>query len=136
MDPNILLGTLFSNRSRDSDWLRAGRSSPGSVKNYLFSTLSTPALRSTQPPIQQVPGALSPGVKRPGREANHSPPDSTEVKKMWIYTSILSTWSTLLFFLPYSRTPNVRDKVLYPYKTNNVSASETNEHQSHCLCHT
>jgi hypothetical protein len=32
-------------------------------------------------------GALSPGVKRPGREADHSPPASAEVKKMWIYTS-------------------------------------------------
>jgi hypothetical protein len=28
-----------------------------------------------------------PGVKRPGREADHSPPASAEVKKMWIYTS-------------------------------------------------
>jgi hypothetical protein len=27
------------------------------------------------------------GVKRPGREADHSPPASAEVKKMWIYTS-------------------------------------------------
>jgi hypothetical protein len=26
-------------------------------------------------------------VKRQGREANHSPPTSAEVKKMWIYTS-------------------------------------------------
>jgi hypothetical protein len=35
----------------------------------------------TQPPIQRVPRALSPGVKRPGREADHSPPTSAEVKK-------------------------------------------------------
>jgi hypothetical protein len=28
-----------------------------------------------------------PGVKRPGREADHSPPTTAEVKKMWIYTS-------------------------------------------------
>jgi hypothetical protein len=28
-----------------------------------------------------------PGVKRQGREAQHSPPASAEVKKMWIYTS-------------------------------------------------
>jgi hypothetical protein len=28
-----------------------------------------------------------PGVKRPGREADYSPPASSEVKKMWIYTS-------------------------------------------------
>jgi hypothetical protein len=41
-------------------------------------------------------GALSPGVKRPGREADHSSPTSAEVKKMWIYTSIPHTplWHT------------------------------------------
>jgi hypothetical protein len=33
------------------------------------------------------PGALSPGVKRLGRQAGHSPPTSAEVKKTWIYTS-------------------------------------------------
>jgi hypothetical protein len=32
-------------------------------------------------------GALSPGVKWQGREADHSSPASAEVKKMWIYTS-------------------------------------------------
>jgi hypothetical protein len=72
--------------------LRAGRprgwsSSPGREKNILFSKSSRPALRSTQTPIQWVPGALSPGVKRQGREVDHSPPTSAEVKKMWIYTS-------------------------------------------------
>jgi hypothetical protein len=28
-----------------------------------------------------------PGVKRPGREADHSPPSSVEVKNVWSYTS-------------------------------------------------
>jgi hypothetical protein len=46
-----------------------------------------PALGFTQTLIQWVPGALSPGVKRPEREADHSPPPSAEVKKMWFYTS-------------------------------------------------
>jgi hypothetical protein len=32
-------------------------------------------------------GALSPGVKLPGREADRSPPTSAGVKKIWIYTS-------------------------------------------------
>jgi hypothetical protein len=32
-------------------------------------------------------GGSFPGVMRPGREADHSPPTSAEVKKMWIYTS-------------------------------------------------
>jgi hypothetical protein len=38
-------------------------------------------------PIQWVPGDISPELKRPGREAGHSPPTSAEVKKMWTYTS-------------------------------------------------
>jgi hypothetical protein len=57
---------------------------------FLFSNehflLSRSVLGSTQPPIQWVPGTLSPGVKRQGREADHSPPGSAEVKKVWIYT--------------------------------------------------
>jgi hypothetical protein len=32
-------------------------------------------------------GALSLGKKRPGREADHSPPSSAEVKNAWSYTS-------------------------------------------------
>jgi hypothetical protein len=75
-----------------SDWLRAGRPrgqilSPGRDKNFLFSTSSRLALGSTQPPIQWLPGAFSPGVKCPGHEADHSPQTIAEVKKMWIYTS-------------------------------------------------
>jgi hypothetical protein len=31
---------------------------------------------------------LSKVAKRPGREANHSPPTSAEGKKTWIYTTI------------------------------------------------
>jgi hypothetical protein len=62
-------------------------SSPGMVKNFLFSTSSIPALGPTKNPIQWVPGAFSLGVKRPGSKADHTPPTSAEVKKMWIYTS-------------------------------------------------
>jgi hypothetical protein len=40
---------------------------------------SRPALGPTRPPIQWVPGALSPGVKLQWREADHSPPASAEV---------------------------------------------------------
>jgi hypothetical protein len=32
-------------------------------------------------------GGSFPGVKRPGREADHSPPTSAEVKNTWLYTS-------------------------------------------------
>jgi hypothetical protein len=38
------------------------------------------------PPIQWVPGNLSPELKRPGREGDHSP-TSAQVKKTWTYTS-------------------------------------------------
>jgi hypothetical protein len=55
--------------------------------NFLSSTSSRPVLGPTQPPVQWLPGALSLGVKRPGREADHAPSASAEAKKMWIYTS-------------------------------------------------
>jgi len=42
---------------------------------------------ATQPPIQWVTGALSPGVNRTGGEADHSPPSSAEVNNSWSYTS-------------------------------------------------
>jgi hypothetical protein len=32
-------------------------------------------------------GAFTPGVKRPGREANHSPQSSAEVENPWSHTS-------------------------------------------------
>jgi hypothetical protein len=79
---SLLLFHFFnfsSCRSRNSDWLRAGRprgrsSSPGRVKNCPFSSSSRPALGPTQPPIRWVPG-----VNRPRREADHSPPTSAQV---------------------------------------------------------
>jgi hypothetical protein len=80
-------------RSRYSGWLWARRprsrefESWGAGKNSQFSMSSRPAVGSTQPLIQWVPGTLSPGVKQQKREADHSPPISAEVKKPWAYTS-------------------------------------------------
>jgi hypothetical protein len=54
---------------------------------FLFSTVSRTDLGPTQPPIQWVPQALFLGIKRPGREADHSPPSSADVKNAWSYTS-------------------------------------------------
>jgi hypothetical protein len=48
---------------------------------FLFTTASRTALGPTQPPIQCVTGTLSLGVKWPGRETDHSPPSSAEVKE-------------------------------------------------------
>jgi hypothetical protein len=66
------------------DWVFESRQGLGIS---LFSTQSRPALGPTQPPIQWVPGDPSLGVKRSGREANHTLPSSAEVNNAWSYTS-------------------------------------------------
>jgi hypothetical protein len=38
-------------------------------------------------PNKSVPGTLSYGIKRPGREIDNSNPTSDDVKKTWIYAS-------------------------------------------------
>jgi hypothetical protein len=60
---------------------------PEGLGIFLFTIASRTALGSTQPPIQWVPEALSRGLKRPGRETDHSPLSSAEVKNAWSYTS-------------------------------------------------
>jgi hypothetical protein len=62
----------YSLRSRD---LLLGRG-----KKFVYSPVSRLALGPTQPHIQRVAGASFPGIKWPGREADHSPPSSAEVK--------------------------------------------------------
>jgi hypothetical protein len=51
---------------------RIGVRAPG--ESRICSESSRRTLEPTQSPIQWVPGALSPGVQRPGREADHLPP--------------------------------------------------------------
>jgi hypothetical protein len=65
-------------KRRENSWLAKQK-----VFHIKLSTASRTALGPTQPPIQWVPGAISLGVKRPGREADHSPPSSAEVKE-WV----------------------------------------------------
>jgi hypothetical protein len=52
----------------------------GRGKIFLFSIASTLALGPTQSPIQLVPEAASPRVKRQRGEADHSSPFSAKVK--------------------------------------------------------
>jgi hypothetical protein len=62
---------------------------------FLFTTVTRTALGPTQPPIQWVPRALSLGVKRPVREADHSPPSSAEVKEwveLYIHSPNTPSW--------------------------------------------
>jgi hypothetical protein len=82
--------------SRYSDRLWAGRAVLDSQQGqeiFLFSTSSRLALGSTQPSIQWVPGALSPGVRRPGREADHPPPSSAKIKNGEAITPLPQTSS-------------------------------------------
>jgi len=79
--------------------LGTGRPAFGSrqgLEFYLLPTASRPPLGLTKPPIQWVPGALSPGIKRSGREADHLPKSDTGVKNAWRCASILpyvfSSW--------------------------------------------
>jgi hypothetical protein len=51
---------------------------------FLLSTTSGPALGPNQPPLQWVSRALLPAIMRPGREANHSPQTSVDIKETWI----------------------------------------------------
>jgi hypothetical protein len=58
------------------------------VGSRIFSSANRP-VRLWGPPNLLSNGyrGFSPGIKRPGRIADHSPPASAEMKKIWIYTS-------------------------------------------------
>jgi hypothetical protein len=51
------------------------------LRIFLFTTAFRMAVGPTHPPIQWISEALSLGVKLLGREADHSPPSSAEVKE-------------------------------------------------------
>jgi hypothetical protein len=79
--------------------LRAGlpnvwSSSHGRGKMFPISVSSRPVMGSTQRPLQWVPGALFPVVKRQGRDVDHSPSTTAEAKNVWIYASnpYMSSW--------------------------------------------
>jgi hypothetical protein len=62
---------------------------------FLFTTASRTALGPTHPPTQWVQGALSLVVKRPGYEAEHSPPSGAEVKEyveLYLHSSNTPSW--------------------------------------------
>jgi hypothetical protein len=86
---------------------------------FIFATASILALGFTQPSIQWIPDTLSPGVKRPGREAEHSPPSVTEVENAWSYTStpayIIMAWSLIKGYVFMALHNLTRDKVTSTY---------------------
>jgi hypothetical protein len=48
----------------------------------LSHTISTASMGPTQPPNQWIPAALTPGIKRPGRESDHSPQPSEKLVEL------------------------------------------------------
>jgi hypothetical protein len=64
---------------------RGGSSSPGRIKIFHFCISSRPGVHLTS--YKMGTGDSFSGVKRQGREADHSSPTRAKVKKMWIYTS-------------------------------------------------
>jgi hypothetical protein len=73
-----------------SDWLRAGqprdrRSNPGKVKNFHYCTFSRGS--KAYPVSYPMANRDAVRVKRPCRQAEHSPQTSAEVKKTWINIS-------------------------------------------------
>jgi len=62
---------------------------------FLLTTTSRLALGLTQSPIQWAAGALSLGVKRTGREADHSPQSSAEVEgcvEIYLHSPNTPSW--------------------------------------------
>jgi len=55
-------------------------------KNFLFSKTTRPALKTIPSTVLSIPGFF-PHVKRPGRDADHSPPHNAEFKNEYSYPS-------------------------------------------------
>jgi hypothetical protein len=70
--------------SQYSAWLQTARPEFDPRQREIFlsvASVSRPALRPTQPPIQMHTGVRFPGGKvQPGSDADHSLPSSTDVK--------------------------------------------------------
>jgi hypothetical protein len=75
-------------------WVGQPGFDPGEAEDiHISSTMSRPALGFVEPSIPWVPGELQPGVKRQGRDADHSPPSSAEVKNGGALTPLPHTSS-------------------------------------------
>jgi hypothetical protein len=90
---------------------------------FLFATASRPALGPTQPPIQWVPEALSLGVKRPGHEADQSPPSSAEVNNA-LHSPNMSSSRAALIKAHYSKSNFQIDTEAWVFKKRNTERPE------------
>jgi hypothetical protein len=74
---------------------------------------SRQALEPTKPPTKLIPAALFPGVKRQGREANHTFPSSAEVNNDGVIIALLPLQH--VFMALHSIKP--RNNFTYKYHT-------------------
>jgi hypothetical protein len=88
--------------------------------NFHFSMSSRPALGPTQPLSQWVPGALSPGVKWAGREADH--PQSVKHK------------DNFTFYLYYMNSVNI-EEIHYVEAKLKLYNEEYNDFALHVQCY-
>jgi len=58
------------------------------MEYFLFTTVSRLPLGPAQPPIRRILEVLTPGMRRPEREADQSPKPDVEDGNAWSYTSI------------------------------------------------
>jgi hypothetical protein len=79
-------------------WLTALVRFPAVLDFSVLHQVQTDSEAPPQPSIQWVPGALSLGIRRQGREAEHSPSSSAEVKNGRAIPSLLhiSSWHNAL----------------------------------------
>jgi hypothetical protein len=123
--------------SRYSGWLRAGWwgfECRRELGIFLFTTASRPALGPTQSPIRWEAGALSLGIKRPGREADYSPPFTAEVKEcveLYLHSPNTPSWRgaqlkhrnnfTFTFYSAGLRADDRGSRVRFPVGAGNFS---------------
>jgi hypothetical protein len=83
------LGVSFSGIGTDYglDNQMIGVQIPVGARNFSLHHRVQTGPGPTQPPSQWVPGTPSVGASQPGREADHSPPSSADVKNAEICTS-------------------------------------------------
>jgi hypothetical protein len=63
------------------DWTTGVKFRAGTMMGFFpFATASGPAPGPTQPHTQRASQALTSSLKRPERDADHSPPSSAEIK--------------------------------------------------------
>jgi hypothetical protein len=118
------------NSEYPTEWTIRG-SNPGTDKIFFLPRIVHDDSGGSQPPVQLAPAYFS-GVNRPGREFDHTPPVTAEVKNEWSYTSpttlhMTSQCGQEQLCLYFERSVQRRLQVTVPQPTGNVEAHRSSE---------